>query len=734
MKKTLKLTFVSAMLLALALSFTACISLDGSEAVYKCDHTDYEETVIEATCYEVGEVCRVCKNCGHTTRSALPMIHHEYDGSVRVDGDCQTYGYYVTACIHEGCTEKTVEYDTMYGSHDYEFGVCNVCGTIDPYYNGDAEDEPTTDEPTVDNPTVDEPGTQEHVHSVFSYQYTIDPTCTEAGEYVVVEYCLDCGAELSKEVTPIEKTEHTPGDVREGYWHDSTCQEEGFIEYVTYCVNCKEEIASETEIVEKKDHIVDDYYEDNFIDPTCTSEGSYEVVGYCINCEEKIIRERVVVGKLSHEITYEVQEDFVDSDCFNKGSYVSVIYCYYCDEELSRETVVVPESHWFWEGVCVDCGCRDFESLPVAEGLEYALSEDGSYYTVVGKGTYEGVDLVIPELYEELPVKAIASYAFLDCTVLESILIPEGIVDIGVGAFLGCTGVEYIVYKATDLKPLPTENGWNWVFAKVGFDKDGVEVIIGENVKQIPERLLSSAPNMSPCVTSLVFLEGSVCEKIGNYAFDGRAEITELVLPDSLISIGDAAFRGVGVKHFVIPENVTYIGSFAFWSSDLESLTFGANTKQFGKGNGGNEQVFEYCSNLKAVYFTGELEDWFDIVFYSSNSNPLYNGADFYIGGELVEELIVPESVTEIKRSAFAGCASIKSVVVHSGVVTIEAFSFYKCSNIESVMLLDTSGWYAQYYNGNTSGFLKFSDPATVLAKFKEGPEYTLKHSIGDEA
>ena len=737
MKKMYKVLLVLFTLLVLAFSLTACISFGGHEEANNCLHPDFEETVVEATCYADGEVCKVCKVCGYTSRSVLPAVHHQYGESVRVEGNCQNYGYYEFPCVNEGCTEKIIEYDNVYGDHDYELGVCTLCGAVDNDYNTDTEDNPTDDDPTEDEPTTDEPTTDEptadnpeHVHTpggVFiTDQYFA--TCTEKGSYDEVVYCTECDEELSRETFYTDKLPHNEGEILIENEYASTCSSEGQYEEVIYCTECDEELSRVLKTTEKIPHGDGYTLEENFIEVGCENDGTYDLVEYCSVCDEEISRETVIVENAHHFYEFTEIEDAKEPTCYEEGFCIEVTYCSVCEQETGREEIILPIEHDFIDGVCWICSFEDPSQMPPVVELEFILSDDGTYYTVAGMGAYNGVNLIIPDEYEGIPVKVIAQNAFADCTEIKNIVIPESITDIGAGAFSGCTSVEYIGYFATELNPLPVVNSSNWVFARAGYDKDGIKVVIGANVKQIPERLFANGPDVSPHITSLIFEEGSVCEKIGNSAFDGHREITELVLPDSLISIGDCAFRGIGVKHFVIPENVTHIGSLAFFAAELESLTFGANTKQFGKGYGGAEQIFEGCNNLKSVYFTGTLEEWFDIDFYGSFSNPLCNGAELYIDGELVEELIIPEGVTEIKRCAFSGCTSVKSLAMHRNVVKINTGSFKNCVNLSSIELADTSGWYIE----GASSFLDFSNPEEALTMLKEQSNYTYMHNPSD--
>ncbi len=224
-------------------------------------------------------------------------------------------------------------------------------------------------------------------------------------------------------------------------------------------------------------------------------------------------------------------------------------------------------------------------ALPTyTEGLSYTLSQDGTYYFVSGIGTATDTDIIIPSIYEGLPVKRIAVNAFKDntnitsvnipdsivaiidsafsgCTKLKNVTIGNGVTSIGNYTFDGCSGLSEITlgksltsfgyhafkncialtrinFNATAMNDL---HGGMPPFINAGIEGEGIKVIIGKTVTKIPDRLFF-ADSSTPKIVSVEFEEGSVCESIGARAFYNCTSLISISIPKSITSIGDQAF------------------------------------------------------------------------------------------------------------------------------------------------------------------------------------------------
>lgn len=144
------------------------------------------------------------------------------------------------------------------------------------------------------------------------------------------------------------------------------------------------------------------------------------------------------------EHTHEFGEWIVASPtCTEKG--IAYRSC-----ECGEEETVVSDAfgHDYAEGVCTICGETDPEYLPdtwYSEGLSFRSNGEGKCY-VLGPGECTDSDIIIPEYSPEGDrVTEILAIAFMWISRIESVNIPDTVVNIGGNAFTGCTNLKSVV-------------------------------------------------------------------------------------------------------------------------------------------------------------------------------------------------------------------------------------------------------------------------------------------------
>lgn len=102
-----------------------------------------------------------------------------------------------------------------------------------------------------------------------------------------------------------------------------------------------------------------------------------------------------------------------------------------------------------------------------------------------------------------------------------------------------------------------------------------------------------------------------------------------------------------------------------------------------------DEFTWHNCYNLNGVYIK-DLEKWCEIDFNAmTNANPLFYADRLFLNGEEVTELVIPNTVTEIKFAQFYGCTSIKSLVIPESVTAIKKSAFANCLELTDIIIGD---------------------------------------------
>jgi len=155
--------------------------------------------------------------------------------------------------------------------------------------------------------------------------------------------------------------------------------------------------------------------------------------------------------------------------------------------------------------------------------------------------------------------------------------------------------------------------------------------------------------------------QGVPVKKIYREAFK-NSDITEVIIPDSVTSIGSSAFYGcTSLTSVTIGDSVTSIGNSAFsWCYSLTSVTIGDSVTSIGSS------AFSYCYSLTSVTIGDSVTSI---------------GSEAFRGCSGLTSVTIPDSVTSIGSEAFRGCSGLTSVTIPDSVISIGSDAFYGCNS-----------------------------------------------------
>ena len=337
--------------------------------------------------------------------------------------------------------------------------------------------------------------------------------------------------------------------------------------------------------------------------------------------------------------------------------------------------------------------------------------------TVVVYGRdYCNGDIVIPEKveYEGVEYTVTNIGGFWGCS-LNSITIPKSVTTIVVDAFASGSSIQKVIVE--DIA------AWcNIFFEQASNPLSCSGHLYSDENTEIKDLII---PNS---VTS-----------IANYAFRGCSGLTSVTIPNSVTSIGNYAFVGcssltsivvesgnsvydsrdncnaiietntntliTGCQNTVIPNSVTSIGELAFLNcNSLTSVTIPNSVTSIRRG------AFQNCSGLTSVSIGNSVTSIGERAFYGCSNltsvtipNSVTSIGDYaFYGCSGLTSVTIPNSVTSIGDYAFYGCSGLTSVTIGNSVTSIGKNAFSSCSGLTSVHITDLDAWcnisFGNYY------------------------------------
>lgn len=329
--------------------------------------------------------------------------------------------------------------------------------------------------------------------------------------------------------------------------------------------------------------------------------------------------------------------------------------------------------------------------------------------------------LILPEGVEEIGMGA-----FSFSPNLRAVHLPKSLRIIGAGAFSGCAALEklFIPAEIAEVRgSFSADPKLNWIEVDESFGLrlddaflirgdtllrafpsllSGNEVCIPEGIRRISGGAFARCTSLERIhlPKSLRIIEGGV--------FAGCSKMSEIAIPEGVAEIGSEAFAGLPLRELVLPDSITKIGE---WCCDG-------------------------CSSLRRVTLPDELcypvnafppscrkeqrrnaEISFDPEFLAGAREI---GPYAFAGMREVEEITIPESVTRIGEGAFQNIPSLKIIHLPRNLKTIERNAFAFLPELEEIDLPDAITEIPQgcFWNCGSLRHIKFPESLRLINRY----------------
>ena len=319
-------------------------------------------------------------------------------------------------------------------------------------------------------------------------------------------------------------------------------------------------------------------------------------------------------------------------------------------------------------GAFDDCNALNYN---IENNLKYLGNENNKYMYLVSALTTDAGEFIINN-----KCKFIGSKAFADCVLLNSIDLPNSIMEIGESAFSNCVALTSIVIP-NSVTFIGSEAFANCVSL--------IDISIPNSVKLMGEFVFDSCDLIEYNEINGVKYLGSKdnpylylakvgtnssgvnidenCRFIGSFAFANCSSILYINLPSSLVLIsGNAFYNCTSLISITIPASVGYI----------------------------DETAFTNCTSLKGI----EISD--DNDYYKSIDGNLYTKDGrvlikyLTLGRKEQTSFKVPNFVDRIYHDAFRECDILRSVTIPPSMMYINDGAFYHCASLTSINIPDS--------------------------------------------
>ena len=321
------------------------------------------------------------------------------------------------------------------------------------------------------------------------------------------------------------------------------------------------------------------------------------------------------------------------------------------------------------------------------------------------------------EIAKDLDITSISKYAFAN-TDITSICIPMNVTSLEADSFKDCTKLEKVVIVNTELVFADDIFTDCHNFKYVEIPMEWLDYFRDASNKKLVEVTLTTGDEIAEgYFKGWTYLEKvTLCDSfktIGAYAFQGATKLKTVVISETseLVTIGRYAFDGCtkftaidnGSKAgvFVVPETVTSIGDYAFRKTAIKALEF---TDDYAIIIGYN--AFANCGSIASVSIVSATDEVATIDFdafagcssIATISSPaLYVRIFSNVNNQAIKYLTITEGIADCYY--IREMPNLKELYIGADVTSIDNRAFEGCSKLEKIEVAAENDMYSSVDN-----------------------------------
>lgn len=326
------------------------------------------------------------------------------------------------------------------------------------------------------------------------------------------------------------------------------------------------------------------------------------------------------------------------------------------------------------------------------QGIYYNISGDEAMVgdTSFGAADYQGAGdgiVIIPDAVSKdgnvYDVTNISSYAFNRCSKLREITVGDNVQKISEGAF-SLSGLSKI-HIGKQVQKIET----TWLVPFEGTKLEEITIDPENIFYTVKDGVLFTA-DMSELVrypgqdTRTEYTIPDSVTKISQYAFESARNVKNMMIPSGVEEIGAAAFEAATALYPVQDlRNVKRLGAMAFADvKNLRMILLGENLQIYmGKAYQNTNQII-IRSGIESLYLPDGTKTSYEVLngctgvksVIFGKGMTLHRGDGAYC--KELENIVLPEDLTEIPENFAKGCTSLKSIYIPETVTKIGENAF----------------------------------------------------------